>query len=645
MTNPDISVVVSSCDAYSDVWAPFFECLFNYWPDLTYEIVLVAESKQYTGKHPVRTFNPSEKSASWTRRLREALESVQSKYVLFLLEDFFFEQNINTAEINRLARVMDKDDAITYFSFVLLGEPSVSLPGPLENSYMKPPDSLYRLNAMPALWRRERFIDFLQIDADAWRWESTGNLRSFNAPDKFCFFNLDYKRPIPWIHGITGQKWIPEIEELSKKQGLGIDFSKRGFYNDSEWALQNCLLSFLIVDPYVRLGNEEDVFFDKGKKHFGSSKVITSEGPFDQRILISEPLAKLESKAAKRRRADLDEDDEPAQPALYASWTPTEKSRGFYIDDFKIEVECLSGDVKDVTDIALVKNDSFFDQKLVILGHSCRVIFPLPQDAVAIRAHGNILCPLDADVLRIEQEKQQLIDDYNQAFYTQRVEQQVASGEIKTTGMRPIDELPLDRRLLFFFPQRNTAGFDPRLYYSFDTRFAETKKRTLPKTGNRPVINQYFSLPQNSYYIKWHPKSGFLLSGLEDLTIRFYLSGGHVIKLRGKDYIGNCRKLPRSALLFFSGHDPYVIAALPYEYDDIIGVRFRAGFAESCDLKTVSRLAKAPVQKHFPFFMRIHRIIARYRRLQINRKADPVKTQRDASVITVPVSPTRRVGQ
>ena len=54
----DCTLLVNSCDAYSDLWEPFFKMLGVHWPDCPYPIVLNTESKAF--KHvafDVKTFS------------------------------------------------------------------------------------------------------------------------------------------------------------------------------------------------------------------------------------------------------------------------------------------------------------------------------------------------------------------------------------------------------------------------------------------------------------------------------------------------------------------------------------------------------------------------------------------------------------
>ncbi|WYL98309.1 MAG: hypothetical protein HEQ19_00985 [Gloeotrichia echinulata CP02] len=42
-----IPILIVSCDAYQDVWHPFFHCFFKNWTDCPYPIHLVSNTLKY----------------------------------------------------------------------------------------------------------------------------------------------------------------------------------------------------------------------------------------------------------------------------------------------------------------------------------------------------------------------------------------------------------------------------------------------------------------------------------------------------------------------------------------------------------------------------------------------------------------------
>lgn len=85
-------------------------------------IYLNTESKRY--KDPdlkINVINFSEKDKRvnlWGKRLIEALEKIDTKYVLFLLEDYYTDQPIKVGEIEKCLKYLDEDPNILGFHLI-----------------------------------------------------------------------------------------------------------------------------------------------------------------------------------------------------------------------------------------------------------------------------------------------------------------------------------------------------------------------------------------------------------------------------------------------------------------------------------------------------------------------------------------------
>ena len=86
----DFTIIVNSCDKYEDTWFPFFKLMKIHWPCCdNYDIILNTETKQYTCDFmKLRTINGGT-SATWSERLKNILEQIDTEFVLFFLDDFF----------------------------------------------------------------------------------------------------------------------------------------------------------------------------------------------------------------------------------------------------------------------------------------------------------------------------------------------------------------------------------------------------------------------------------------------------------------------------------------------------------------------------------------------------------------------------
>src|SRR5882724_5366514 len=86
-TAMDCALVISSCDAFSDVWEAYFTFLHKYWPDCPYRIYLLTDKKIYSDSR-VTTLALGEYGTGWAPRIIDGLKRIPEKYVLYVQEDY-----------------------------------------------------------------------------------------------------------------------------------------------------------------------------------------------------------------------------------------------------------------------------------------------------------------------------------------------------------------------------------------------------------------------------------------------------------------------------------------------------------------------------------------------------------------------------
>ena len=109
----DISVLIYSCDNYSDIWKPFFTLFFRYW-NCPYQVYITAESKKCEWENVITLNTTGEK---WTDRIRKAVEMIPTKYVIGMCEDMFFRRPVRQDIIDNCYLEMEKNPKIVNFNF------------------------------------------------------------------------------------------------------------------------------------------------------------------------------------------------------------------------------------------------------------------------------------------------------------------------------------------------------------------------------------------------------------------------------------------------------------------------------------------------------------------------------------------------
>lgn len=243
----DFSILINSCDKYSDAWEPFFRILEKSWPEIVdYPIYLNTESKKYEDPvFNVTVLNCVDEDAKkkWGKRLLDALDRIDSEYVLFLLEDFFFEESINHSEVLKCVNYLKNEPNAVVISIIPQNECESEaycaehelkeMPGYV----LRKQKTDYKLSAGPSIWRKSLLKKWTLKNDTPWGWEFFGSKRTWFSKDKFyCRSKLASQIFVyDFLHGgaIHRGKWVGyKMRELMEKYGIEIDMSQREIEED-----------------------------------------------------------------------------------------------------------------------------------------------------------------------------------------------------------------------------------------------------------------------------------------------------------------------------------------------------------------------------------------------------------------------------
>ncbi len=180
MGSSNCSVLITSCDSYEDAWYPFFSLFHIMWSDCPYPVFLNTESKNYTNDilnihcvHPENIKGFNGKPISWSNRLRQALQQIQTDYILFFLEDFFLMSPVRGDKVDECIQIMDeypKIGAIRFYDDAHLSEI-------IFNEYTKVDSKFdFAINTMVTLWRKSFLLSLLR-DESPWEFEYSATER------------------------------------------------------------------------------------------------------------------------------------------------------------------------------------------------------------------------------------------------------------------------------------------------------------------------------------------------------------------------------------------------------------------------------------------------------------------------------------
>lgn len=234
-----LSIIVVSCDKYSDLWDDVFSLLDIHWKDRPYRTYLATDTKPY--EHDGVEVLHFGNIRQWMVCTRKAVENIDTPYVLFLMEDYFVINDIDTKVIEEDLKFMEENDA----DFINLHQKPYFLKE--EDSHFVadtirtiPNNTRYGLDTAGAIWRKDFFLEQLRReDGDAWRFEAilvNDSMSEKGLPGKLYF---DTRTPLNLCPGevVRLGKFTLDTVKIIESTGYKIKsnrarMTKWEFYKD-----------------------------------------------------------------------------------------------------------------------------------------------------------------------------------------------------------------------------------------------------------------------------------------------------------------------------------------------------------------------------------------------------------------------------
>lgn len=241
MLQDKLTILVCSCDKYEDLWTPFFTLLKKYWDTDGIKIILNTETKGFSFDGLDIQCVHTEKAMSYGARMLNALSHIRTKYVLALLDDFFIRSTVDNARLEQIINWMEADSDIVYFNCDI-NKTYIDWEVDKYPGFRRiPPGNDYILSMQAAIWRTNQLKKHWRPDVTPWEWELLCNVLPSKRADlkyycvtdlKYSFIDYGYN---PDGMGVFRGKWVIEdVKPLFEREGIMVDYTKRGIYNASE---------------------------------------------------------------------------------------------------------------------------------------------------------------------------------------------------------------------------------------------------------------------------------------------------------------------------------------------------------------------------------------------------------------------------
>lgn len=233
----DLSIIVFSCDKYQELWGPFFELFFKQWPSLKTSntqvpIFLVANAQKYDDPRVTTVNIKNEKS--WSDNALTVLASVKTKYVLIILEDYFFTR-IDEKRLHEIFNFMKSED-VSYCQIgyngtdIAIRKKAEVFPGVAEKDRFEP----WRTSLYSCIWRTKDMTHILRSGENIWEFEIAGTVRSQGLFGKFL--TVFENQPVDYLNMV--QQGYLNSQNTKQVEEMGVTFKRIKLELDSDHAFK-----------------------------------------------------------------------------------------------------------------------------------------------------------------------------------------------------------------------------------------------------------------------------------------------------------------------------------------------------------------------------------------------------------------------
>jgi hypothetical protein len=214
----NLAILVVSCDAYHDLWQPFFNCFFKYWIDCPFPVYLGANFKSYYDDKRVQTILVGQ-DLDYSTNLLTMLEHIDHEWLILWIEDRVLSAPVNTVRLNNLLNSAISDRV--GFLKLISSHPYAFVNDSKEIGEI-PKGSKYRACMTVGLWNKNTLIQLIKPGESAWDFERSGSRRSINLKEKFCSLSYAIRNnpPLADTHLIIKGRLIRAAQGFLMKENL-----------------------------------------------------------------------------------------------------------------------------------------------------------------------------------------------------------------------------------------------------------------------------------------------------------------------------------------------------------------------------------------------------------------------------------------
>jgi len=219
LTYDNLSILVSSCDKYAACWGAFCHGLEKYWPAHPNRLYFITNQL----KAPCGVSLKTGADRGWATNLLDALERVDTPFILYTQEDYWIRQPVPDLAIRDYLGYLIASQADYIRLYPAPGPDDTWLVD--ERLGVIAASSHYRASLQMALWRKEVLKALLDPNESPWDFEVKGTRRSRTYGERFLCVSkrqhgIDYV-----FTAIVNGYWSEAAREFVSKEAIKVDFT------------------------------------------------------------------------------------------------------------------------------------------------------------------------------------------------------------------------------------------------------------------------------------------------------------------------------------------------------------------------------------------------------------------------------------
>ena len=165
----NLTVLIHSCGAYSDLWSGQIEMLNRHWRDRPRTIILTDTNPNDYSFDGVEIFCAGDKKEI-TDRIEAILPEIKTEYVFVTLDDYYLLKDVDNSRMESLVNFMSENN-YDYIRLFNVPRYCTCIENGIYSIDVKNKKSSYYVNLYQGIWRKTFIEKTLKPGLNAWQYE------------------------------------------------------------------------------------------------------------------------------------------------------------------------------------------------------------------------------------------------------------------------------------------------------------------------------------------------------------------------------------------------------------------------------------------------------------------------------------------